>query len=108
MLCSQQKLSSGWRYCGYTHTHSLAHMLARAVCQTPLNPTLSGHMCPCLKHAHTQYEVLRGHCSHVLDIKSQYLIPVNIIDILRGYKAASCKSNQWLLEEPALFQSEKI
>lgn len=56
MLCSQQKLSSGWRYCGYTHTHSLAHMLARAVCQTPLNPTLSGHMCPCLKHAHTQYE----------------------------------------------------
>lgn len=53
MLCSQQKLGSGWRYCGYTHTHSLAHMLARAVCQTPLNPTLSGHMCLCLKHAHT-------------------------------------------------------
>lgn len=41
MLCSQQKLGSGWSCCRYTHTRFLAHTLTWAVCQTALKACIA-------------------------------------------------------------------
>lgn len=65
MLCSQQKLGSGWSCCRYTHTRSLAHALTWAVCQMPLKPCIarprvSRHTD--ITHAHTHTHAARRCC----------------------------------------------
>lgn len=70
MLCSQQKLGSGWSCCRYTHTRSLAHARTWAACQTPLKacierPRVAQHTGLTHTHPHTLTHT-HTHCCTLL------------------------------------------
>lgn len=91
-----------------THTHSPTCWLGR--CARRPSTLHSVATCAPAWNTHTRSLKCYECTAYMYQIykKSQYLIPVNILDILRGYKSTACKSNQWLFEEPALFQSDKM